>query len=221
MCDACEHVSQVILRGCSRNDTVSLVCTCLYIQRALLPRVWYFGWVCIKCTTVIPLDPPPVSLWIPQLQSVSARLTRGGTLGMEIAAFSRRQSARPWDGDRWRQTHLTLSPRPSQMSFYCLVKNKQVQLFHKIKALSTRAGRKECAAIIYLFTQPLTELVRMARCISEDVSLSLSLRQYKPVSRWYHYMTAECDGICAPSVFNYIHVFPRLMKGTFQEIYAY
>lgn len=58
-----------------------------------------------------------------------------------------------------------------------------------------RVGTKGGAAIIYLFTQPLTELASTACCISEDVSLSLSLSQSEPISRWYHYMTAECVGI--------------------------
>lgn len=41
------------------------------------------------------------------------------------------------------------------------------------------------------------------------MSLPLSLRQSEPITRWYHYMTAECVGIiwsCATSIFYHMYV---------------
>lgn len=71
------------------KDTVSLKGSSLCIERDFEPWAWHFGCLCIKYSTVIPLNPLSVSLWIPQLKSVNMHLTSRVTFCMQMQLLAR------------------------------------------------------------------------------------------------------------------------------------
>lgn len=71
-------------------------------------------------------------------------------------------------------------------------------------------GMSEQAAIIYLFTHPLTELVSTACCISEDVSLSLSANfEHKQMVSLRHRRMRVGNSRCTTCIFRHtcIHTY--------------
>ena len=189
MWHACCYLSELILRMYDKWHCVLGVLYCsLYMQRA--PSLTF----CLGAHQMQCAYSPRSTGCLFMNPSVIICQHTSDIQGDDLygdAAFSQRQSARPWDGDGGRQSS-SLSPQPFfKWAFIVLLRTNRCNHWRKQGAKHESWHRRARSHLLFVHTD--------ADWISEYSVLHiwgwLCLSRSEPTSRWCHYMPAERVGI--------------------------